>query len=41
MNVKLNVDELLYTLKYTPSEQNIMLCGKHGIGKSEIIFQVI
>lgn len=37
MNVKLNVDELLYTLKYTPSEQNVMLCGKHGIGKSEII----
>ncbi len=37
MTIKLDVQELLETLKVTPSEQNIMLIGKHGIGKSQII----
>lgn len=29
--------ELIYILDNTPSEQNIMLVGKHGIGKSRIL----
>lgn len=37
MNVKINGKELLDVLRKTPSEQNIMLVGNHGIGKSEII----
>jgi hypothetical protein len=37
MAVSINVAELLRVLKKTPAEQNIMLCGKHGIGKSEIL----
>ncbi len=32
-----NIDDLKYILDNTPSEQNIMLVGKHGIGKSEIL----
>jgi len=34
-----NIDEteLLEILKLTPPEQNIMIAGKHGIGKSKII----
>jgi hypothetical protein len=36
-NIKLNVEELYQVLKLTPIEQNILLIGKHGIGKSEII----
>ncbi len=39
MAIKLDVQELLETLKVTPPEQNIMLIGKHGIGKSQIITQ--
>ncbi len=37
MTIKIDVPELLETLKVTPSAQNIMLIGKHGIGKSQII----
>ena len=35
--IKIDVRELLEVLDCTPSEQNIMLAGKHGIGKSQII----
>ena len=37
MNVSINISELKKTLELTPSTQNIMLVGKHGIGKSEIL----
>lgn len=37
MAVKINSKELEQVLIMTPSEQNIMLVGKHGIGKSEIL----
>lgn len=37
MAVSINIAELLRVLKKTPAGQNIMLCGKHGIGKSEIL----
>ena len=37
MAVKINLTELKETLNLTPSAQNIMLVGKHGIGKSEIL----
>ena len=33
----INTSELKETLELTPSTQNIMLVGKHGIGKSEIL----
>ena len=33
----INISELKQTLELTPSTQNIMLVGKHGIGKSEIL----
>lgn len=33
----INTSELMETLELTPSTQNIMLVGKHGIGKSEIL----
>ena len=33
----INISELKETLEFTPSTQNIMLVGKHGIGKSEIL----
>jgi hypothetical protein len=35
--ITVNTDEIQTILKITPPEQNIMLCGKHGIGKSQII----
>ena len=35
--VTINISELKETLELTPSDQNIMLVGKHGIGKSEIL----
>ena len=35
--VTINISELKETLELTPSTQNIMLVGKHGIGKSEIL----
>lgn len=37
MAVSINIEELHRVLSKTPAEQNIMLCGKHGIGKSEIL----
>lgn len=37
MNAKINIQELIYILDHTPAEQNIMLAGRHGIGKSEIL----
>lgn len=33
----INIQELLFILEQTPSTQNIMLAGRHGIGKSEIL----
>lgn len=37
MAVTLNTNELKETLTITPASHNIMLVGKHGIGKSEIL----
>lgn len=37
MNVKINIAELNYILDRTPASHNIMLSGRHGIGKSEIL----
>jgi MoxR-like ATPase len=37
MAIRIDVKELLDVLRLTPPEQNVMLIGKHGIGKSEII----
>lgn len=37
MAIKLNIRDLEETLEVTPADQNIMLVGKHGIGKSEIL----
>ena len=37
MAIMINISELKDTLELTPSTQNIMLVGKHGIGKSEIL----
>ena len=37
MGIKINTTELKETLLLTPAAQNIMLVGKHGIGKSEIL----
>jgi hypothetical protein len=37
MNISINTKELTNILEMTPGEQNLMLVGKHGIGKSEII----
>ena len=36
-NININTTELLQLLDITPAEQNIMLVGNHGIGKSEIL----
>ena len=35
--IKINTKSVEYILKVTPAEQNIMLVGRHGIGKSKII----
>lgn len=35
--MKINAEQLNYILKNTPASQNIMLVGKHGIGKSRIL----
>jgi hypothetical protein len=35
--MKIDARELLEVLRLTPPSQNVMLVGKHGIGKSEII----
>ena len=37
MAIRIDAQELLDVLRLTPPEQTIMLIGKHGIGKSEII----
>ncbi len=37
MENTINTAELMEVLKLTPPEQNIMLAGNHGIGKSQII----
>lgn len=37
MTIHLDARELYEVLRLTPPEHNIMLIGKHGIGKSEII----
>jgi hypothetical protein len=37
MAIRIDVRELLEVLRLTPPEQNVMLVGKHGLGKSEII----
>lgn len=37
MSVRINEKLLLEILEETPSTQNIMLMGKHGIGKSQIL----
>ena len=39
MKIQINSKELFEILKLTPTSQNILLVGKHGIGKSEIITQ--
>src|SRR6476619_1416243 len=39
MAIRIDVKELLELLRLTPPAQNVMLIGKHGIGKSEIIRQ--
>ena len=36
-NISFNTTELRSLLDITPSDQNIMLVGNHGIGKSEIL----
>lgn len=37
MPISINTNELYKLLERTPPTHNIMLCGKHGIGKSEIL----
>lgn len=37
MGIMINTTELKETLSLTPATHNIMLVGKHGIGKSEIL----
>jgi hypothetical protein len=37
MSVKINTKELIEILNVTPAYHNIMLVGRHGIGKSQII----
>lgn len=37
MAININTKELITVMESTPAEQNIMLSGKHGIGKSQII----
>ena len=39
MGINITTQELLEILDLTPSTQNIMLVGRHGIGKSEILTQ--
>ncbi|MBR1639247.1 MAG: AAA family ATPase [Treponema sp.] len=35
--MQINASQLYFILEHTPAEQNIMLVGKHGIGKSRIL----
>ncbi|KPA16716.1 ATPase AAA [Candidatus Magnetomorum sp. HK-1] len=37
MSIRINVRELIDILDMTPPSQNILLIGKHGIGKSQIL----
>lgn len=37
MGVNINSTELIEILNTTPAKQNVMLTGRHGIGKSEIL----
>lgn len=37
MGININISDLKKVLEHTPTHQNIMLVGKHGIGKSQII----
>lgn len=37
MPISINTKDLYKILEKTPQSHNIMLCGKHGIGKSQII----
>jgi MoxR-like ATPase len=37
MAIRIDVKDLLEVLRLTPPGQNVMLVGKHGLGKSEII----
>ena len=37
MSIRINTKELLTILETTPANQNIMLVGKHGIGKAQIL----
>ena len=37
MAVIININQLKRVLQITPENQNIMLTGKHGIGKSQIL----
>ena len=39
MVINVNTKRLLRILEVTPAMQNIMLVGRHGIGKSEILTQ--
>ena len=41
MAVMINTAELKETLSLTPTNQNIMLVGKHGIGKSVLIVHLV
>ena len=36
-NIRVNTTELIQLLDITPSSHNLMLVGRHGIGKSEIL----
>ena len=36
-NIRVNITELKQILEATPADQNILLIGNHGIGKSEIL----
>ena len=36
-NIRVNTTELLQLLDITPDSHNLMLVGRHGIGKSEIL----
>ena len=36
-NITVNTTELLQLLDITPADHNLMLVGRHGIGKSEIL----
>src|SRR3954463_15023974 len=37
MAIKIDARELVEVLRLTPPEQNVLLIGRHGIGKSQII----